>query len=246
MLLFGGFSNSGRFNDLWQYDLGTGRWIEIDDTGSVPSRRCLHVSTYIESTGEMLVFGGIQGGGNRASDFFDDTHLYNPQSRQWRRLEITGPGKRSGAIAFYASAEDAVFLWGGKQVNNLPNTLWRFDVGSERWSEVATQGDSPAGREDPIHFWDDSGSSLFMASGGDTRSGLILLDDIYRLNLATRTWQRLSFEEAPPPRWRGTLTFDPGTRKGYLFGGWRDFGGHDALNDLWALDIETMLWTQLQ
>jgi len=82
--------------------------------------------------------------------------------------------------------------------------------------------------------------------GGDTRSGLILLDDIYRLNLATRTWQRPSFEEAPPPHWRGTLTFDPGTRKGYLFGGWRDFGGHDALNDLWALDIERMLWTRLQ
>ncbi len=246
MLLFGGFSNIGRFNDLWQYDLDTGRWHEINDAGSVPARRCLHTSAFIESSGEMLVYGGIQGGGGRSSDFFDDTHLYNPQSRQWRRLNITGPGKRSGAIAFYDSAEDAVFLWGGKEFNTLPNSLWRFDVQSERWSEVATQGDIPIGREDPIHFWDEAGGSLFMASGADSRAGLILLNDIFRLKLATKTWEKLSFAEAPPSRWRGTLAFDPVARKGYLFGGWRDFGGRDALNDLWALDLEQLQWTRLQ
>ena len=116
---------------------------------SSPPRRC-------------LFFGGIQGSGTRSSEFFDDTYLYNSISGQWRQLDVQGPGKRSGSIAFYSSSQDAVYLWGGKNVDTLPNSLWRFDVVNEQWTEVATSGDKPLGREDPIHFWNDAeGHSVY-------------------------------------------------------------------------------------
>ena len=39
ILMFGGFSFSGRFNDVWRYDPAETRWIELQPTGAAPARR---------------------------------------------------------------------------------------------------------------------------------------------------------------------------------------------------------------
>lgn len=168
-ILFGGFSRSGRFNDTWRFDFLTEAWTEIATNGATPARRCLHASAFIASRGELVMFGGIAGGGNPAGDFFADTHILEIQTGTWIRVDGDGPSAREGSIMIYSRALDAVFLWAGKAFDHYPTELWRFDVEPRDWTEVATSGEQPAGREDPTYFWDESRGRLTVFSGRNNR-----------------------------------------------------------------------------
>lgn len=244
-LLFGGFSFDGRFNDVWEYDGRLRQWSQLAPDGATPAERCLHTAVFIESRNQMLVYGGIHGGGTRSSDFFEDTHILDLTANRWTRLEASGPGKLEGAVAFYVAAEDAVYLWGGKQVDHYPTTLWRFDVAVRDWRPVETSGDPPVGREDPIVFWDGAGQTLTIFSGRNDTRAEVLLDDGYRLDLTDRSWHRLTVAPTPRSRWRASTVVDPATARGLMFGGWLDFGGAEALDDTWSYDVAAEQWRRI-
>jgi len=244
-LLFGGFSRGTRFNDTWRFDLVAGAWMELATRGTVPAKRCLHASVFIASTAELLVFGGIAGSGTRAGDFFGDTHVLDAASGTWTKIERDGPSAREGAVMVYSRAADAVFLWGGKAFDHYPTELWRFDVDARTWSRSATTGDEPIGREDPTYFWDEARSRLTVFSGRNDNDPLVLFDDGYELDPVAGVWARVD-AGTPPPRWRASAAVDPAGDRGYMFGGWRDFGGGDAFNDTWRYDLEARAWAQVR
>ncbi len=243
-LLFGGFSRGGRFNDTWRFDFVTETWTELATSGTVPAKRCLHASAFIASRSQLLMFGGIAGGGTRAGDFFGDSHVLDAGTGAWTRVEGEGPSAREGAVMVYSHAADAVFLWGGKAFDHYPTELWRFDVEARSWSQAATAGDQPLGREDPIYFWDEPRGRLSIFSGRNDNDPLVLFDDGFEFDPVTGVWTRLDVD-APPPRWRASVAVDPAGDRGYMFGGWRDFGGSDAFNDTWGYDLEAREWAQI-
>ena len=112
--MFGGFSFSGRFNDVWRFDPTAEQWTELFASGVAPARRCLHVATYVPSRDEMFVYGGVRAGGVVSSDYFADTHVLDLDNNEWAFIDATGPGKLRGAIAFYSTTHDAVYLLGRK------------------------------------------------------------------------------------------------------------------------------------
>lgn len=244
IVLFGGFSFVGRFNDVWRFDPDSELWLELLPTGLAPLPRCLHTAVHIGSRNEMLMYGGVQGGGNASGDYFEDTYVLDLANNEWILVNASGPGKLRGAISFYSTVEDAVYLWGGKQVGPYPTTLWRFDVDQRVWEAVPTAGDVPPGREDPAFFWDDTRQELHIFSGRNDNLAEALLNDEYKLDLATTMWQALSVEGAPPARWRASVAFDPATSMGVMFGGWTDFGGQDAFNDTWMYDAVNSAWSE--
>lgn len=244
ILLFGGFSQSGRFNDTWRFDAGSGTWSELNVEGPLPDKRCLQTSAYIESTGQMFVYGGISGGGVSTGDFFQDTWLFDSETQQWTQVETdSGPGKLSGAISFYSSEREAVFLWGGKQVDSYPTQLWRFDVESRSWTTVETAGPTPQGREDPTVFWNDDLQLLYMTHGSNENIGDDHPDGAFELDLETFTWTRLEGQEVPPQRWRASAVFDEATGTGYMYGGWVGFNDQN-LQDTWKYDFDEKEWTR--
>jgi N-acetylneuraminic acid mutarotase len=244
-LLFGGFSRGTRFNDTWRFDFASETWTELVTTGTVPAKRCLHTSAFIASRAELLMFGGIAGGGSRAGDFFGDTHVLEVATGSWVRVERPGPSAREGAVMVYSRDADAVFLWGGKAFDHYPTELWRFDVETRSWSQVATTGDEPTGREDPVYFWDESRNRLTVFSGRNDNDPIVLFADGYELNPVAGVWARVDTKTMPPPRWRASVAVDPAGDRGYMFGGWRDFGGSDAFNDTWRYDLEGRTWAQI-
>ncbi|MFQ5491584.1 MAG: kelch repeat-containing protein [Phycisphaerae bacterium] len=243
-ILFGGFSFAGRFNDAWRYDVDTNTWTQLTPTGTTPSRRCLHAAVFIGNTQRMLMYGGIFGGGTRSEDFFDDTHILDLTTNTWTRIDAVGPGKLEGPVLFHASADDAVYLWGGKQVDHYPTTLWRFDVGNQQWQSIETAGDTPIGREDPTWFWDDARNTLTIFTGRNDDTRQILLDDGCQLDLDSLTWTAIDASAAPAPRWRASVVFDPVADRGIMFGGWEDFGGSAAFNDTWHYQPNPNTWTR--
>ena len=243
--MFGGFSFAGRFNDVWRFNADEAQWSELQPTGDVPAVRCLHTAAYIVSHHEILIYGGVQGGGGAAGDYFSDTHLLDLERNVWSNIDVTGPGKLRGAICVYAPGEDGVYLWGGKQVTTYPSTLWRFDVADHTWSQVATTGDTPPGREDPAFFWDDVRGRLRIFFGRNDTLAEPLLEDAYEFNVTDATWEALDTAGAPPPRWRPTVVTVVADGVSVLFGGWTGFGGGAALADTWRYKWASNEWTQV-
>ena len=192
------------------------------------------------------VDAGVRGGGVASADYFADTHVLDLDNNKWSLVNISGPGKLRGAIAFYSSTQDAVYLWGGKQVSTYPEMLWRFDVGLSAWESVAASGDKPLGREDPAFFWDDAQQRLILFSGRNDSLAEPLLSDLHVLDLGTATWQVMPTDGIPSARWRASVVFDPVNRTGFMFGGWRDFAGQVAFNDTWQYDAASMVWSPVQ
>jgi N-acetylneuraminic acid mutarotase len=244
-LLFGGFSRGTRFNDTWRFDSAAETWTEVATTGTVPAKRCLHASAFITSRRELLMFGGIAGGGNLAGDFFDDTHVLDVEMGTWLKVEGPGPSAREGSVMIYSAAVDAVFLWGGKAFDHYPTELWQFDVDARTWSQAATGGVQPKGREDPTFFWDESRDRLTIFSGRNDNDPTVLFDDGYELDLISKVWSRIDAGTLPSSRWRASAAVDSAGDRGYMFGGWRDFGGADAFNDTWRYDLEARTWAQV-
>lgn len=58
LLISHGFTDRGRFDDSWSFDLGGGGWHKVSTSGSVPIKRCLTRCLWLPASGEMLLFGG--------------------------------------------------------------------------------------------------------------------------------------------------------------------------------------------
>ena len=69
MIVFGGFVDSGRENDLWEFNFETGKWTEISPiTKETPCKRSGHSAVVYMN--KMYVFGGVDDEINRLNDFW--------------------------------------------------------------------------------------------------------------------------------------------------------------------------------
>ena len=253
-LLFGGFTTSGgregRFNDTYRFDPSTSTWVDLNPTGDLPAPRCLHTAVWIPSRNEMMVYGGIQGGGRFPGDYFLDTHILDIEGNRWRRLEIeAGPGARAGSVSFYSSRDDAAYLWGGLQITTqaigYPQGLWRFDPQRSVWEEISTSGSLPTGREDPTYFWDDANGRLFLFHGrNELLSSELVEQESHVLHVRERRWEQIETNLGPSSRWRASVAFDPRAGCGWMFGGWEGFI-QGMLGDTWKFDIASRRWLQV-
>jgi len=245
VLMFGGFAINNRYNGTWRYDAKENYWEKLDIQGPLPDKRCLHTATYIESTNQMLIFGGIVGAGTFESNFFQDTWLLNIDVMEWEKVQAgVNPGKRAGAISFYAGSENSVYLWGGRKVDTFPTNLWKFNVEQKTWQKVETTGQSPEGKEDPVYFWNQEDQILYVALGRNTTLENPHPKDAYELNMESKKWQKLPEQNLPSGRWRSSVAYDFETDTGYMFGGWI---GHEdkKMNDIWKYNMENEKWTLL-
>lgn len=73
-----------------------------------------------------------------------------------------------------------------------------------------------------------------------------LVDELWRYDLGCKTWEQLS-ANAPGPRAGYAAAFDSKRNRMVLVGGLAGTGSAPAhTSDVWALDVTTLMWTQLQ
>ena len=89
--------------------------------------------------------------------------------------------------------------------------------------------------------------------GGRVRSGTSgpyrVFNDLWRFDVAQRTWSEVSPSNSPPAgRYNTSLTYDIMRRSLWVFGG--NIAGNalspDAARDLWRFDLETSTWHQVE
>ena len=122
MIVFGGQS-AGPLNDLWVFDFATNAWTRAS-TDNPPSGR-FFTTSFVDSGGSYLVFGGSTSSGNT-----NETWSHDFGNQQWTRLEIPNPPLRRNSMMGTLVAEDHFIIFGGSGSEFL-NDIWELNVADE-------------------------------------------------------------------------------------------------------------------
>ena len=232
--LFGGAVASGSLNDLWRYDPGTAEWTWVggasttnasgqygtqgsEAAGNTPGAR-QGATGWLDSSGNLWLFGGQGYDGSGASGSLDDLWKYDITHGEWTWIAgestayasgSTGPagepGARSGAVGWTDGSGD-LWLFGGTGTQGMTNDLWEFAAGGGAWALVTgsetpaangvygTEGTAaatnvPGSRTLASGFVDGSGNLwLFGGQGYGAVGGSGLLNDLWLFSPASGQW----------------------------------------------------------
>ena len=260
--LFGGGGNDanwngGDLNDLWEYNPATNLWtwvsgssllncgsngcsqpgvygtLGIAAAGNVPGGR-QQASTWIDSSGNLWLFGGNGTDSNGNSGDLNDLWKFNPSTNLWTWMGGSNTiGSNGGQGGVYGTL-------GTPAAGNIPGAR----VVAESWTDKAG------------HFW------LFGGLGYDSTDANVYLNDLWEFDPSTNLWTwKGGNNNGVTQGVYGTLGTPsagniPGARvvasswtdnagNLWLFGGW-GFDVHGSsgfLNDLWEFNPSTNQWT---
>lgn len=217
---------------------------------------------------EFLLFGGECFDGRRCI-FFDETLLFNVQTRSWTRLNLPiRPSSRSAHQTIMLPGTSRMLLFGGEFGSSKETKFlhfgdtWIFDFGTNNW-QVLSLRDHPPSRSG--HRLAAIGDYIFLFGGfQDVGSQAKYFDDLWIFDTNQLTWQKVDWmnewESRPAARsgftWislpphsdeRGILLYGGYNQVKDRKGGWQG----QVMNDLWLLrmtagDCKTLRWKKLK
>lgn len=229
LVVFGGRSDSGAFDDFWAYDPGARAWRTLGVAGSRPVARS-GACVALRADGRLWLLGGQSADGSVLADaWVFDSGLSTWTERPAPRVV---PAGRSGAACWW-SAEDQLVLYGGTSVTGA--------VLGDAWSLAAAESPDPDWQQiTGLDVVPRGGAAETALGGGAVVAGGIGDDGAVRSDVVTFDAGTLAvtrFEappEGPPARSSASLIDDPEGERLILYGG---AGPSGVLGDLWALDL---------
>ena len=140
MVIFGGFKQGNRTNEVATYNFATNSWtnVLVPSGDALPCPRSGHSATL--HNGNMYIFGGK----DNESEKLDDLWVYNIADSKWTQLNPEGdiPYPRSGhSCDIY---DDWLVLFGGIwDVTKELNDLWFYSISKNVWLKVIDTANSP-------------------------------------------------------------------------------------------------------
>jgi len=144
VLISHGFTESGRFDDTWLFDVAGAVWRDRSPAGGPrPEKRCLLRTIWDPKEGRLLLFGGQ----SNTSPFLGDLWAYQP-GKMWQQA---GQGAPPSPRHFYSAASDTMrqrfLLFGGRTRDGDAGDLWEFDMAADKWRLLATGGPARNGHD---------------------------------------------------------------------------------------------------
>ncbi|KAM9845615.1 host cell factor 2 [Aulostomus maculatus] len=224
------------------------QWKKVHSvTGVIPRSRHGHRALAIREL--IIVFGG----GNEG--IAEDLHVYNTVSKQWFLPAVRGDIPPGCAAHGFVCEGTRILLFGGMvEYGKYTNSL--FELQASRWLWKKLKPRAPRNGSLPCprigHSFTLLGNRCYLFGGlanvsEDLNSNVPrYLDDFYELELQSVSGARgWSIPESkgggPSPRESHTAVAytGRGSPKLYIFGGMHGC----RLDDLWQLDLETMIWS---
>lgn len=227
-----------------------------------PFRVSEHSAVYAQDSLEMIVFGGSNATPKQCEfpppEFNAETWIYDDACGKWTQALSAGPSARGRHSAAYGAGK--MWLFGGRfRDKTAPGTdpyalmsdLWSFDVQTREWAQVTPSGAGPEARVNAALVWDEKRSRLWLFGGNKATSGASYsaLGDLWSFDPQSGSWQMHS-PSAPTPAARlfHSGIYDKSRDRFVIYGGTDKFqlsGVIEYMSDVWALDPETVTWTQL-
>jgi hypothetical protein len=170
VLISHGFSDQGRFDDTWAFDLALARWVNLTSAnGPKPLKRCLHTLIYDAMADRLLLFGGCSSGFGPCPQ--GDLWAFDVKTTAWTELIPGGaaPSARSNASLVYQSATQTLSLFGGKTEDGANAETWSYDLGKNQWTQLEEQN-GPSARSSQAAAQDVQAKRAFIF-GGLTAAG---------------------------------------------------------------------------
>ncbi|HUF10208.1 MAG TPA: kelch repeat-containing protein [Rhodothermales bacterium] len=189
LVTFAGFTDQGRFDDTWAFDVEQNAWSDVTpDMG--PMQRCLHTASYDAGTHRMLIYGGQRSGP------LGDLWSFDLSSGEWTELlsSTTPPEGRYFAASVYDETNDRLLVFGGNRGSaGLSNEVWSFAASTAGWMLESPSGTSPEARQGAVAVYVESEDRVIFFGG----QGSTHLNDVWSLDLESAT---TSFEPDETPR----------------------------------------------
>jgi len=219
MVVFGGTTTNGETNELWQLDLSTAAWQQLAPSGTPPTPREFISAVYCPERHSMLVFDGKYEGSG-----IDELWELELDSLAWHQLDVSGT--RPPALWSYGSALDPdsnkLLIFAGQAGDNLVNDVWELDitVGNEHWTHLNPGGTLPDPLSNCAFCYVPRQRCLFAFAGFTYPGEIVLLNDLYELDLNALSWTHISPAGPIPVERRGPAgEFDPWNGNFITFGG---------------------------
>ena len=114
MIIFGGNGFTGKFNDLWDFDLNEYKWTKLTTQGKCPCARDGHLSAKIYNK-YMIIYAGL----NEKDEVINDLYLLDLEKKEWKECElINGNLLESRDGQSLCLVGDLVYLFGGQTGEN--------------------------------------------------------------------------------------------------------------------------------
>eukprot|EP00030_Apusomonadida_sp_AF-17_P007830 a843772_18.p1 GENE.a843772_18~~a843772_18.p1 ORF type:complete len:417 (-),score=126.83 a843772_18:12-1217(-) len=212
-----------RLDDHWRFEIfpqtlaksrGSvlGTWLRLP---SMPAGRDWHTSTLVQrddGRAMITVIGGRSKSGAGDNTASNQVWKFSLTREKWdvlapERLEASDsqPGVMAGHSSVFTAADNSIVVLGrgmpsimDERARAGPMEVWRFSLGATKWERVETQGPAPCARAMQIAALVDSGRSIVVFGGCTVADGKPkFLGDMWRLDLATRTWSPIEVRGAP-------------------------------------------------
>ncbi len=249
IVLFGGNNRDlwGKcFNDVWSFDLGTGAWEFMDLSEPLPAPRHDASTVYDALENRMILFGGWNG---LTWTFYNDVWALDLLgSEEWTQLMPSGtpPSIRAATNAVIDPVNKRMVLFGGADGTYGYNDTWSLDLNTLTWLRLSPSGTLPPARFAHATVYDSAEHRMVIFGGSNY--GQPFLNDVWALDLTygNEAWQQLSpGGTQPEPRAQHFYAFHAFNRDMVIGFGYYWPGYHIYLNDVWALNLNSMRWRRV-
>ncbi|MGI8784468.1 MAG: Kelch repeat-containing protein [Acidobacteriota bacterium] len=204
--------------------------------GSAPAPRRNGSAIYDPAGHRLIVFGGTT-----ASGPANDVWALDLNRSLWIQLQTSGsaPAPRLGHNAEYDPVGHQMIIWAGQQGSIFFNDTRALDLTQLEWRDLSPVA-RPRARYGSASVFDSPERRLVQFAGFTEEGNRF--QDTQAFSLQNGQWQNLTPAGLKPQiRCLHTAALQRGSRRMIMFGGQRS----GPLDDLWAFDLATRVWTEL-
>ncbi|HEU4930368.1 MAG TPA: kelch repeat-containing protein [Candidatus Krumholzibacteria bacterium] len=214
-------------------------WINLTPgAGAMPAARRNASAILDPVENRMVIFAGTPSG---TASVLNDVWGFDLDTNSWVNLTPPAgppaPAPRLFPASIYDPFGHQMIMWSGQAQGVFFNDVWAFDLATNSWSQFMPSGGPPNVRYGVGYTFDPIARDL-VTFAGFTNLGRFA--DVWRFNDQAATWTQVPVMAGPGERCLHTACYDALRHRMIMYAGQNNAG---ALDDLWALDLDTDTWT---